>query len=162
MSLFSNRMAIGYMAAGAALTVAGAAVISTAQAKDPAVKTSAARGVKAQTPADPEAPQPPQGFPGGGGGQGPFGGQGGPGGFPGGGPGGQGMRGPMMGMMGAPATMTATDRYVFILRGDTLYQYSTDGLKLVGKAELPRDQRGPRGGQGGPGGPGGPGEPPQR
>jgi hypothetical protein len=55
--------------------------------------------------------------------------------------GGPGMRdhGMMMHMMSRP-TMTATDKYVYILRGDTLYQFSADGLKLLGKAELPRPE----------------------
>ena len=97
-----------------------------------------------------------------------FGGQGGPGGggFPGGqgGPGGGGFGGGqggpgggggmMRGMMGGgmQPVVTATERYVYVLRGDTLFQYSAEGLKLVAKATLPQDQR-----QGGPGGPGGPG-----
>ena len=56
-------------------------------------------------------------------------------------PGGPGMRdhGMMMHMMSRP-TMTATDKYVYILRDDTLYQFSADGLKLLGKAELPRPE----------------------
>ena len=102
------------------------------------------------------------GFPGGQGGPGGGGfpgGQGGPGGGgfggPGGGgfPGGQG-GGMMRGMMGGgmQPVVTATERYVYVLRGDTLFQYSAEGLKLVAKATLPQDQR-----QGGPGGPGGPG-----
>jgi hypothetical protein len=45
----------------------------------------------------------------------------------------------MMHMMSRP-TMTATDKHVYILRGDTLYQFSADGLKLLGKAELPRPE----------------------
>jgi hypothetical protein len=76
------------------------------------------------------------GFPGrpGGGGQGGF--PGGGGGFPGG--------PPMMGMGGGGATMTATERYVYVLRGNTLYQFSAEGLKLLGKAELPQPTRQPR------------------
>ena len=51
--------------------------------------------------------------------------------------GGQGLRG------GAgSASVAASDRYVYVLRGSTLYQYSADGLKLVAKAELPVDARG--------------------
>jgi len=155
MSLFANKAALGYMAAGSVLTLAGAAVITTAQAKDPAPKKSA--------PAQ-EAPQ--GGFPGGpqggrggfpgGPGQGGFPGGPGQGGFPGGpgqggfpgGPGGQGGMRPMMGMMGAPASLVATDKYVFVLRGDTLMQFTTDGLKLVGKTTLPRDERPRPGGEG--------------
>jgi len=109
-----------------------------------------------------------QGQPGQQGGRPGFGGQGGPGGggFPGGqgGPGGGGFGGGqggpgggggmMRGMMGGgmQPVVTATERYVYVLRGDTLFQYSAEGLKLVAKATLPQDQR-----QGGPGGPGGPG-----
>lgn len=41
------------------------------------------------------------------------------------------------------ASVAASDRYVYVLRGSTLYQYSADGLKLVAKAELPAaDARG--------------------
>lgn len=93
------------------------------------------------------------GFPGGQGGPG-GGGFGGPGGgFPGG-QGGFGGGGMMRGMMGGgmQPVVTATERYVYVLRGDTLFQYSAEGLKLIAKATLPQDQR-----QGGPGGPGGPG-----
>jgi len=100
-----------------------------------------------------------------------FGGQGGPGGggFPGGqgGPGGGGFPGGqgggmMRGMMGGgmQPVVTATERYVYVLRGDTLFQYSAEGLKLVAKATLPQDENRQRpggGGFGGPGGPGGPG-----
>ena len=52
--------------------------------------------------------------------------------------GGQGLRG------GAgSASVAASERYVYVLRGSTLYQYSADGLKLVAKAELPAaDARG--------------------
>ena len=103
------------------------------------------------------------GFPGGQGGPGGGGfpgGQGGPGG--GGFPGGQGggmMRGMMGGMMGGmQPVVTATERYVYVLRGDTLFQYSAEGLKLVAKATLPQDENRQRpGGGGGFGGPGGPG-----
>lgn len=111
------------------------------------------------------------GFPGGQGGPGGGGfpgGQGGPGGggFPGGqgGPGGGGFLGGqgglgggmMRGMMGGgmQPVVTATERYVYVLRGDTLFQYSAEGLKLIAKATLPQDDR-QRGGGGFPGGPGG-------
>lgn len=95
------------------------------------------------------------GFPGGPGGGGFPGGQGGPGG--GGFPGGQGGfgGGMMRGMMGGgmQPVVTATERYVYVLRGDTLFQYSAEGLKLIAKATLPQDEN--RRGPGGPGGPGG-------
>ncbi len=90
------------------------------------------------------------GFPGGPGGGGFPGGQGGPGGGfggPGGGgfPGGQGGfggGGMMRGMMGGgmQPVVTATERYVYVLRGDTLFQYSAEGLKLIAKATLPQDR----------------------
>ena len=94
------------------------------------------------------------GFPGGQGGPGGGGfpgGQGGPGGGFGGGQGGGMMRGMMGG--GMQPVVTATERYVYVLRGDTLFQYSAEGLKLVAKATLPQDEN--RRGPGGPGGPGG-------
>jgi hypothetical protein len=46
--------------------------------------------------------------------------------------GGQGLRGGA-----ASASVAASDRFVYVLRGSTLYQYSAEGLKLVAKAELP-------------------------
>ena len=63
--------------------------------------------------------------------------------------GGHGMHGPGMGghgmgpgmmHMGPPAILEATDKYVYVLRGDTLFQYSADGLKLLARAELPRPE----------------------
>jgi hypothetical protein len=98
------------------------------------------------------------GFPGGQGGPGGGGFPGGPGGGFGGGQGGGMMRGMMGG--GMQPVVTATERYVYVLRGDTLFQYSAEGLKLVAKATLPQDENRQRpggGGFGGPGGPGGPG-----
>jgi hypothetical protein len=149
---------MGGMALGAILTVGFAATMQHASAQKSA-DSSNTKDTVAQ-----ELPAPPQrggGFGGGqggfgdppGGGQGGFGGQGGPpgGGF-GGGPGGQGRGMGMMGMpMGGGASITATEKYVYVLRGDQLLQYSVDGLKLTAKATLPR----PEGGPGGPGGPGG-------
>ena len=61
------------------------------------------------------------------------------------------MMGPMMGMGGGGASITATEKHVYVLRGDQLLQYSVDGLKLTAKATLPRPER-PEGGPGGPGG----------
>ena len=66
-------------------------------------------------------------------GQGP--GTGGPG---MGGPGGAGSPGMMR--IGPPPVITATEKYVYILRGETLYQFSADGLKLLAKSELPRPE----------------------
>ena len=48
--------------------------------------------------------------------------------------------GPMCIMLGPPAILEATDKYVYVLRGDTLFQYSADGLKLLARAELPRPE----------------------
>jgi hypothetical protein len=66
----------------------------------------------------------------------------GPGGFgpqegrvPGQGPVGQGFGQALRG--GGSASVAASDRYVYVLRGNTLFQYSADGLKLVAKTELP-------------------------
>ena len=62
-----------------------------------------------------------------------------------------GMGGPGMMRMGPPPLMTATDRYVYVLRGDTLYQFSADGLRLLAKSELPRPEpREPHDGKGPP------------
>ena len=36
-----------------------------------------------------------------------------------------------------PASLATKGQYLFIQRGNTLYQYSADGLKLLGKTELP-------------------------
>ena len=55
-----------------------------------------------------------------------------------GGPGG--VAGPGMMRMGPPPILTATDKYVYVLRGETLYQFSADGLKLLAKSELPRPE----------------------
>lgn len=57
------------------------------------------------------------------------------GGFPGGGRFGG-------GMMMMPV-MTATDKYVYILRGNTLYQFDAGSLTLVKQADLPRPAGGP-------------------
>ena len=57
-----------------------------------------------------------------------------------GGPGMHDQRMMMMHMMGH-SNMVANDKFVYVLRGNTLYQFSTDGLKLVSKAELPRPER---------------------
>jgi hypothetical protein len=42
--------------------------------------------------------------------------------------------------MGPRPVITATDKYVYVLRGDTLFQFSADGLKLLARAELPRPE----------------------
>ena len=149
-----ERIKIGaWMAVGSALTICAAATMQHAQAQ----RQGGQGG----------------GFGGQGGGQGGFGGQGGgfpggggQGGFPGG-PGGQGggfPGGGPMGMMRGPgggASLTATDKYVYVLQGNMLYQYSVEGLKLTAKVQLPQQQGGPGGPGGFPGGgPGGPGGPP--
>ncbi|MCX6367588.1 MAG: YHYH protein [Armatimonadetes bacterium] len=41
------------------------------------------------------------------------------------------------GTPGGGAAMKANSKFLFIQRGNTLYQYSADGLKLLGKTELP-------------------------
>ena len=75
------------------------------------------------------------------------------GGGPGGGPwGGRGMRGGSMrggGMRGGPTTilgerpaptaLLATSKFVYVLRGNTVYQFSTKGLELTKKTTLPGD-----------------------
>ena len=134
-----ERIKIGaWMAVGSALTICAAATMQHAQAQRQGGQGQGGFGGQGG------------GFPGGGG-QGGFpGGQGGPGGF--GGPMGM-MRGP-----GGGASLTATDKYVYVLQGNMLYQYSVDGLKLTAKVQLPQQQGGPGGPGGFPGGPGGPPE----
>lgn len=143
-----QRVFIGGASAGAALTLIGMAAMERAHAQDPGQGGQGGRQGG--------------GFGGGRGGGGFGGGQGGPGG---------GQTGPGVGFFGGPggmmgggggASIAATDKYVYILRGNTLYQYSVEGLKLLAKAELPQPPR-PQGGFGGggfPGGPGGPDGPP--
>ena len=43
---------------------------------------------------------------------------------------------------GGNASVAATERYVYVLRGDVLMQFSADGLKLVAKTTLPTVERG--------------------
>lgn len=53
---------------------------------------------------------------------------------PGQGPAGQGFG---QALRSGSSSVAASDRYVYVLRGNTLFQYSADGLKLVAKTELP-------------------------
>jgi hypothetical protein len=71
--------------------------------------------------------------------------------------GGPGMGGPGMGRMMAAPVMVATSEYVYILRGNTLYQFSAKDLKQLNKVTLEEEPAGARsrpmmGGQGGAGG----------
>ena len=54
------------------------------------------------------------------------------------------MMGPGAGMAAGAlrpqGALAATSRYVYVLRGGTLYQFSESGLKLTGKYEFPRAQ----------------------
>ena len=78
------------------------------------------------------------GAPGGGGGAG---GPGMPG--MGGGPGMMG--GPFMGMRGGPpgsVAVTATDKYLFIVRGNTVFQLDVNTLEILKQKELPEPERG--------------------
>lgn len=95
----------------------------------------------------PGQPPLPGGFEGGAGFQGGPGGPGGPDGP--GGPGGFGGP-PPMGMGGGPATVTATQSAVYVLRGNTLYAFNAQTLKPIAQVELPRPTGGP-GGRGGAG-----------
>ena len=56
---------------------------------------------------------------------------------------------------GGSASVAATERYVYVLRGDVLMQFSADGLKLVAKTTLPAVERGGVDGSAGRGGGGG-------
>jgi hypothetical protein len=51
------------------------------------------------------------------------------------------------GRAGGGASVAASGNYVYVVSGNTLYQFSVDGLKLVAKTTLPTAERG--GGQGG-------------
>lgn len=84
-----------------------------------------------------------------------FGGRFGGGGF--GGPMGPGM----MGMMGGGATLTANQSTVFVLRGNRLFAYDANNLRLRAQAEIPMPQPRGEGGFGG-GGHGGFGGRPER
>lgn len=70
--------------------------------------------------------------------------------------GGPGMGGPNMGRPMAPPVMVATADYVYVLRGNTLYQFSAKDLKRLNTATLDADGPGlrrrlPRGPQAGGG-----------
>ena len=51
------------------------------------------------------------------------------------------------GRAGGGSSVAASGNYVYVISGNTLYQFSVDGLKLVAKTTLPTAERG--GGQGG-------------
>ena len=54
---------------------------------------------------------------------------------------------------GGGSSVAASGNYVYVLSGNTLYQFSVDGLKLVAKTTLPTAERGQGGrGQGRPDG----------
>ena len=54
---------------------------------------------------------------------------------------------------GGGASVAASGNYVYVVSGNTLYQFSVDGLKLVAKTTLPLSDRGQGGrGQGRPDG----------
>jgi len=58
-----------------------------------------------------------------------------------------------MKMGGGSGSVAASGNYVYVLSGNTLYQFSVDGLKLVAKTTLPLSDRGQGGrGQGRPDG----------
>ena len=49
---------------------------------------------------------------------------------------------------GGGSSVAASGNYVYVVSGNTLYQFSVDGLKLVTKATLPTASRGEGVGQG--------------
>jgi hypothetical protein len=54
---------------------------------------------------------------------------------------------------GGGSSVAASGNYVYVVSGNTLYQFSVDGLKLVAKTTLPTAERGQGGrGQGRPDG----------
>jgi hypothetical protein len=52
---------------------------------------------------------------------------------------------------GGGASVAASGNYVYVVSGNTLYQFSVDGLKLVTKATIPSSERQNRGGEEGVG-----------
>ena len=50
---------------------------------------------------------------------------------------------------GGGASVAASGNYVYVVSGNTLYQFSVDGLKLVAKTTLPTTARGEGRGEGG-------------
>jgi len=46
---------------------------------------------------------------------------------------------------GGGASVAASGNYVYVVSGNTLYQFSVDGLKLVAKTTLPTAERSGRG-----------------
>ncbi|NOY75702.1 MAG: hypothetical protein GXP32_07905 [Kiritimatiellaeota bacterium] len=48
----------------------------------------------------------------------------------------RGRRGGMQGMMGGPATMVASDGFIFIMKGRTLYKVDASTLKVSKKATI--------------------------
>ena len=53
------------------------------------------------------------------------------------------------GRAGGGASVAASGNYVYVVSGNTLYQFSVDGLKLVAKTTLPTTARGEGRGEGG-------------
>jgi hypothetical protein len=49
---------------------------------------------------------------------------------------------------GGNASVAASGNFVYVVSGNTLYQFSVDGLKLVAKTTLPTAERGQGGGRG--------------
>ena len=56
---------------------------------------------------------------------------------------------------GGGASVAASGNYVYVVSGNTLFQFSVDGLKLVAKTTLPTVERGGVDGSAGRGGGGG-------
>ncbi len=53
------------------------------------------------------------------------------------------------------SSVAASGNFVYVVSGNTLYQFSTDGLKLIAKTTLPTVERGGADGAAGRGGGGG-------
>ena len=51
-------------------------------------------------------------------------------------------------MRGGSASVAASEKYVYVLRGDTLFQYSAEGLKPTGQTRLQPSGDVPNGGRG--------------
>jgi hypothetical protein len=50
-------------------------------------------------------------------------------------------------MRGGSASVAASEKYVYVLRGDTLYQYLAEGMRPTGQTRLQPSVDGPGGGR---------------
>lgn len=60
--------------------------------------------------------------------------------------------GQMMRTGGGSGSVAASEKYVYVLQGGTLYQYSADGLRVTGQTRVPTNNNAGEGGRGEGGG----------